>query len=110
MKKIPIILFILVFCVGCTLSIIDDNELEIDTNCFEDEIHPVAEMISQDFNEITDCEEVMNWFCNGAEFEDIMNALLTEETTNIDAGELLLRLAEGEIWNDIWIDLKIIEE
>jgi hypothetical protein len=63
----------------------------------------------EEYSQITDYDEVMVWFCNGAEFEDILNALLTEEMTNIDTEEFLRRVAEGETWNDIWIDLDIVE-
>ena len=51
----------------------------------------------------------MNWFCSGAEFEDILNALVTEELSEIDAENLLKSIADGNTWDDIWLELGITE-
>jgi len=105
----------MLFINGC--SNVESNHLNVatevliqDTDCFGDEVHPVAESIAEDYSHFTDYDEVMVWYCNGAEFNDILNGLLTEEMTGTDTEELLRRVADGESWNDIWITLDIIEE
>jgi len=107
MKKISFLLFIVLLITGC--SFIESENLDRTTDCYKDGIHPAAQSIVEEYSQTTDYDEVMVWFCNGAEFEDILNALLTEEMTNIDAEEFLRRVADGEDWNDIWIDLDIVE-
>ena len=44
----------------------------------------------------------MSWFCNGAEFEDILVALETEAQTEAAADEMLKMLADGFTWDEIW--------
>lgn len=44
----------------------------------------------------------MSWFCKGAEFEDIMVALETEELNGTAAEDLLQMRAEGLSWEEIW--------
>ena len=89
----------------------EDQEVIIQSaDCYEDGIHPVAQIIAEEYNEATDYDEVMVWFCNGAEFEDITSALFTEEMMSADPDELLRRLADGETWDDIWLDLGIVED
>ncbi len=100
----------LMFLFACSPIKLGSDELIQETDCYEDGIHPIAQSIADDFSEITDYNEVMVWFCNGAEFEDIMNALLTEEMSGAGAEETLRRLADGETWNDIWLDVGIVEE
>ena len=110
MKKLLLILLMLFILAACSPIVLNTDELIQDTDCYEEGIHPIALSIAEDYSDITDYDEVMIWFCNGAEFEDIMNALLTEEMAGSDAEDLLVRLADGETWNDIWIDLGVVEE
>jgi uncharacterized lipoprotein NlpE involved in copper resistance len=107
MKKIFVLLLIVLILTGC--SFIEFDNLDRTADCYEDGLHPAAQSIAEEYGHLTDYEEIMVWFCNGAEFEDILNALLTEEMTNINAEKLLHRVADGETWNDIWIDLEIVE-
>ncbi len=76
--------------------------------CYEGE-HPIAISIVEQYATMTTYDEVMLWFCNGAQFEDILNALVTEEMTDTDTEDLLLQIAEGKTWNDIWLELGITE-
>ncbi|MFC1936812.1 hypothetical protein ACFLYP_04010, partial [Chloroflexota bacterium] len=71
--------------------------------------HPIGEAIAESY-ESADYEQVMTWFCNGAEFEDIMTALETEQDSELTAEELLLKLAEGQSWEEIWVEIGLIEE
>lgn len=70
-------------------------------DCLGEGINPIASAIAADY-ETTSYAEVMTWFCNGAEFEDILTALLTEELTGVPAEELLVMLADGFSWDEIW--------
>jgi hypothetical protein len=70
-------------------------------DCLGPELHPMGQEIADQFEEAT-YEEVMTWFCNGAEFEDILVALQTEKETGELAEDLLELLAEGQTWEEIW--------
>jgi hypothetical protein len=80
---------------------IDVPEATSRPDCLGEEIHPIASSIAADY-EFTSYEEVMTWFCNGAEFEDILTALLTEELTGAQVEEMLEMLANGFTWDEIW--------
>ena len=71
------------------------------TNCLGNEISPIGRSIADDYDSAT-YEQVMTWFCNGAEFEDILVALETEEQTDVSAEEMLKMLADGFTWDEIW--------
>jgi hypothetical protein len=70
-------------------------------DCLGGEVSPIAVSIAEDY-EFTDYAEVINWFCNGAEFEDILVALETESQTGTPAEEMLQMLADGFTWDEIW--------
>ncbi|HKI54380.1 MAG TPA: hypothetical protein VJ987_09655 [Anaerolineales bacterium] len=70
-------------------------------NCLGDEVSPIGQSIADDYESAT-YEQVMTWFCNGAEFEDILVALETEEQTEASADEMLKMLADGFTWEEIW--------
>jgi hypothetical protein len=58
----------------------------------------------------TNTEEVMGWFCEGAEFEDIMVALETEKHTGTIAEDMLAMRAEGLSWEEIWLVVGFTEQ
>ncbi len=70
-------------------------------DCPSDEINPIGQSIADDY-EAGSYEQVMTWFCDGAEFEDILVALETEAQTDTSAGEMLQMLADGFTWEEIW--------
>jgi len=70
-------------------------------DCLGGETSPIAESIAEEY-EFTSYAEVVTWFCDGAEFEDILVALETESQTGTPAEEMLQILAEGASWEDIW--------
>lgn len=70
-------------------------------NCLGDEISPIGQSIADDYESVS-YEEIMTWFCNGAEFENILVALETEAQTDSSADEMLQLLAEGFTWEEIW--------
>jgi len=71
------------------------------SNCLGNDISPIGKSIADDYDSVT-YEQVMTWFCNGAEFEDILVALETEEQTDTSADEMLKMLADGFTWEEIW--------
>jgi hypothetical protein len=79
-------------------------------DCYQDGEHPVGLGIAEQFSEITTYDEVMTWFCNGAIFEDILNALATEELTSVDADGSLQLIAAGLTWDEVWLELGLTEE
>ena len=70
-------------------------------DCLDGETSPIGQSIADDY-EFTSYEEVITWFCNGAEFEDILVALETESQTGTPAEEMLQMLANGFTWEEIW--------
>jgi len=71
------------------------------SSCPGDEINPIGKSIADDYDSVT-YEQVMTWFCNGAEFEDILVALETEAQTGTSADDMLKMLADGFTWDEIW--------
>ena len=92
----------------------DSNQTDQGNNneptCYGEERHPIAVSIAEQFPAVTSYEEVMTWFCNGAEFEDILNALATEEITGIEAEAMLRMVSEGFTWDEIWLELGVTEQ
>jgi hypothetical protein len=78
-------------------------------DCYGEEIHPIGQSIADLYPEQTDYEQVMVWFCNGFEFEDIMTALQTAEGSDFSAEELLAKFEHGQTWDEIWAELGIVE-
>ena len=78
--------------------------------CYGEERHPIAVSIAEQFPAVTSYGEIMTWFCNGAEFEDILNALATEEITGIEAEAMLRMVSEGFSWDEIWLELGVTEQ
>jgi len=83
---------------------VEETTAQVETtepNCLGGEINPIGKSIAEDY-ESTSYEQVMTWFCNGAEFEDILVALETEAQTDTSADEMLKMLADGFTWEEIW--------
>ena len=70
-------------------------------NCASEEINQIGSSIAGSYAFTTDAE-VMTWFCDGAEFEDILMALETQELNGTPAQEMLEMRAQGLGWDDIW--------
>lgn len=77
--------------------------------CLGDEISPIGQAVADEY-ESASYEQVMTWFCNGAEFEDIIVALETESQTDTSAEEMLQMLADGFTWDEIWQMVGLTEE
>lgn len=77
------------------------SELEQGPDCLGPELNEIGQGIADHFD-ATNYDEVMTWFCNGAEFEDILLALQSEEQSDVQVEEMLLMLADGFTWDEIW--------
>jgi hypothetical protein len=79
-----------------------------EANCPGEEINNIGQGIADEYD-FTSYEEVMAWFCSGAEFEDILVALQTEDQTGTPAEEMLVMLADGFSWEEIWLVVGLAE-
>ena len=77
-------------------------------NCLGDAISPIGQSIADDY-ESASYDQIMTWFCNGAEFKDILVALETESQTETLAVEMLQMLADGFTWEEIWIVTGLVD-
>ena len=69
-------------------------------DCLDGEVSPIGGAIAEEYD-FTSYEEVITWFCNGAEFEDILVALETESQTGTPA--------DGFTWEEIWQQVGLTE-
>jgi hypothetical protein len=67
--------------------------------------HPIGESISEKFE--VPYEDVMDWFCGGETFEDILLALETQDLSGRSVEELFV-MKEQMSWEDIWKELSIV--
>jgi hypothetical protein len=86
-----------------------DSTPEAAPDCAGDDVRQMAVSIADDYP-FSSGGEVMGWFCEGAEFEDILLALETEDLTGVPAEEMLEMLAEGLSWDEIWLVVGLTNE
>jgi len=77
--------------------------------CLGDEVSSIGQSIADEY-ETASYEQVITWFCNGAEFEDIIVALETKSQNGTPAEETLQMLADGFTWDEIWQVIGLTEE
>lgn len=68
--------------------------------------HPVGQSIADTYK--VPYEKVMNWFCDGYSFDNILIALETSEAVNVPADTLLEMLLQKE-WEQIWSEVGFLE-
>ena len=81
-----------------------DATPEVETalpNCLGGAVSPIGQSIAEEYESVS-YDQVLTWFCNGAEFEDILVALETEAQTGTPAEEMLQMLVDGFSWDEIW--------
>jgi hypothetical protein len=71
------------------------------SNCLGEAVSPIGQSIAEEYESVS-YDQVLTWFCNGAEFEDILVALETEAQTGTPAEEMLQMLVDGFSWDEIW--------
>ena len=89
-------------------EIVDPAPESVSGDCLNGEASPVGQSIADDFESVS-YEQVITWFCNGAEYEDILVALETETLTGVSAEEMLQMLADGLTWDEIWQQVGLTE-
>jgi hypothetical protein len=77
-------------------------------DCASSDANMLGAAIARDYD-FTSTEQVMSWFCDGAEFEDILVALETAEQTGASAEEMLIMLAAGLTWEEIWKEVGLTD-
>lgn len=87
----------------------EESEAEQDeeTNtsaCPEEDPQPIAVSISEKFD--VSYEKVIDWYCDGYIFEDILLALQTSKMSDVEP-DTLLKEIEAKTWEEIWEDLGI---
>jgi len=85
------------------------NSDTIDPECLNSEMSVLGRNIASQFENVS-FEQIMTWFCSGAEFEDILIALQTEKVTSQPAQELLEMLVTDLTWDEIWQSIGYINE
>ena len=83
----------------------DTDNLE----CLNSEMSVLGRNIAAQFENVS-FEQIMAWFCSGAEFEDILIALQTEKVTGQPAQGLLEMLVTDLTWDEIWQSIGYIDE
>lgn len=86
----------------------EETTAATEVNCGSPEVNDLAESMAQDYD-FTSREEIMDWFCSGAEFEDILLALETEAQAGLPAEDALSMLVGGMSWEEIWQDYGLTE-
>ena len=81
----------------------------VNPECLNSEMSVLGRNIDAQFEDVS-FEQVMAWFCSGAEFEDILVALQTEKVTGQPAQGLLEMLVTGLTWDEIWQSIGYIDE
>lgn len=76
--------------------------------CMGEDRQTVAESISDTFD--VSYEQVMAWFCDGHEYEDILLALQTSDALDVPADELLAMRAANLSWEEIWDASGLVQE
>lgn len=76
------------------------------TVCVQTNPHPVAQNIADNYE--VSYGQVMEWFCEGSSFDDIMLALETRKLTEIPVEDLLVR-AEQTGWDQLWAETGLTE-
>jgi len=108
-RHLVVVLSILLLISACSVStspgvdILDDPQppdVTAPFSCLEGEVNPLGIAIAEDY-EFTSYDEVMDLFCNGAEFEDILVALETEALIGTPAEQTLQMLADDFTWEEI---------
>ena len=64
-------------------------------------MNELGQSIADRFEEAS-YDDVMTWFCNGAEFEDILLALQSAQQSDASVEEMLVMLADDFTWDEIW--------
>jgi len=79
----------------------DENIID-EAICADAEPDPIAESIASTYE--VPYQQIIDWYCAGSSFDDILVALETSLATDIPA-ETLLSMREEKEWEDIWVEI-----
>ena len=83
-------------------SITAPDENSENDACTYTDPHPIGQSIAETY--VVSYQQVMDWFCSGFSFENILIALETSQAVDIPPDTLLEMLLEKE-WEDIWQEI-----
>jgi hypothetical protein len=83
-------------------SITAQDENSDNDACTYTDPHPIGQSIAETY--AVSYQQVMDWFCSGFSFENILIALETSEAVDIPPDTLLEMLLEKE-WEEIWQEI-----
>jgi hypothetical protein len=75
------------------------------SQCPDLDPHPIGVDIADTYD--VAYEQVMEWFCAGQTFEDILLALQTTELADVEIDRIFYERGQGRSWDQIWDDLGI---
>lgn len=81
------------------------GDLELPTGCVDLDPHPIGQSIAEKYE--IPYEQVIGLFCAGYSFENILVALETSQSTQIDPYQLLTML-ETSTWDEIWVEIGLL--
>ncbi|QRN83205.1 hypothetical protein JR338_00140 [Chloroflexota bacterium] len=97
-RVFALILF-LALSVGVLLS-----SCTLKNDCMADDPHPIGLNIAENYS--VDYDQVMVWYCEDHEFDDIILALETADLVPSFSGDALLAMrGDGLSWDEIWLDI-----
>lgn len=99
-----VLAILLVSCSGSNVTV-TVPDIQPGAECPQLDPHPIGMSISEKFE--IPYEEVMEWFCEGETFEDILLALETKELTGRTLEELFA-MKDQKSWEDVWRELGIV--
>jgi hypothetical protein len=76
-------------------------------DCSYEEDHPIAKSIAETFE--VPYQDVLNLYCDGYEFEEILLALETQAQSEMSAENILQMRDDGLSWDQIWQDLGLVK-
>lgn len=76
------------------------------SNCPQPDPHPLGESIAEKFK--VSYDEVIDWYCEGYLFEDILLAAQTSQLADVEPGELL-QDTQSKSWDQIWEELDLVK-
>lgn len=79
---------------------------ESSASCVETDPHPIGQSIADKYD--VEYERVMDWFCAGESFDDILLALETHRLTDLPVEQLLDRANEVG-WEQLWDEEGVVE-
>ena len=79
---------------------------KVDDPCLGTEPHPIGINIAANYD--VDYAQVMDWYCTGNGFDDIILALETRSLVpDLEADDLFQWIDEGKSWDEIWEALEL---